>query len=85
MKNLLLSVYCILSFLNSYDSITVYLDANAYSNYTNPTNLTYSNCSEFFNGISNQSLSQDTYIVKINSNLILNGKFSVTNSTLNFM
>ena len=85
MKTCLLSFVFIFSFLNSYDSITINLDVKAPSNYTDHTNMTYSNCFDFFNGISNQSLPQDSYIVKINSNLSLNGKFSVMNYTIMFM
>ena len=86
MKNLLLSSFFIFHFLClSYSTVTIYLDVNASSNYTDPTNITYSSCFDFFNGINNQSLSPNIYVVNINSNLSLNGKFSVANSTLNFM
>ena len=64
-------------------SRVVVINSSSIPDFSNPSSMTYSNFSDFLNGINNKSLLIDYYEVIVQTNAIINGKFSIENYNLN--
>ena len=81
MQTLIPIFFFILSFLAhvSFQSNIVHIEL---TNVSYPNATTYTNFTDFFNGLSNKSLPSDFYEVFINCNTTISGKFTLENLQL---